>query len=285
MLDILLEPFTYQYMSKAIFLCALVGSVCALLSSFLILKGWSLMGDALAHSIVPGVALAYLLSLPYSLGAFFTGILASVSMLIVKQKTKLREDATIGLVFTAFFAVGLLIISINPTAINIQSIILGNILAISDSDALQIIIMSLLCLLVAVLKWRDFLLVFFDKPFAFSIGIPVNVIYIIFFTLLSMTTVAALQAVGACLVIAMLVTPGATAYLITDKFNNLIVYSTLCGFLTSFLGAYLSYYVDINPGGLIVILQTIVFLVFFTFAPKYGFLKNRKIQFKRALDS
>lgn len=275
MIDILLEPLAYNYMFKAIWVCALVGGVCAFLSSYLMLKGWSLMGDALAHSIVPGVALAYLLSLPYAVGAFFTGLLAALSMAIVKQKTKLREDAVIGLVFTSFFAVGLLLVSINPTSVNIQSIILGNILAISDYDILQVVIISVLCLIVLLLKWKDLMAVFFDESHARSIGLRVGALKVLFFTLLSAACVAALQTVGACLVIAMVITPGATAYLLTDRFNRLIVISVLLGSITSAMGAYFSYFLDANPGGLIVTFQTVIFLCAFVFAPKYGLLRRR----------
>jgi manganese/iron transport system permease protein len=276
MIEYLLEPFSYHYMTRAIWVCALVGSMCAFLSSYLILKGWSLMGDALAHAVVPGVALAYLLGLPYALGAFFAGILAALSMAIVKQRTKLREDAIIGLVFTAFFAAGLLLVSINPTAVNIQAIILGNILAISDYDVAQVLMISCVCLAVLTVKWKDLVAVFFDETHARSIGLPVNALKILFFTLLSAATVAALQTVGACLVIAMVVTPGATAYLLTDKFGRLIVISVLLGGATSAAGAYTSYFLNANPGGLIVTMQTAIFLGVFLLAPKYGLLKARR---------
>lgn len=276
MIEYLLEPFSYHYMVKAIWVCALVGGTCAFLSSYLILKGWSLMGDALAHAIVPGVALAYLLGLPYAIGAFFAGLMAAFSMAAVKQKTKLREDAIIGLVFTTFFAAGLLLVSINPTSVNIQGIILGNILAISDYDIAQVVMISLICLLVLALKWKDFLAVFFDESHARSIGLPVQRLQIIFFTLLSAATVAALQTVGACLVIAMVVTPGATAYLLTDKFGRLIIIAVLLGSVTSALGAYLSFFLNTNPGGLIVTMQTLIFLAAFLFAPKHGFLHARR---------
>lgn len=276
MIALLLEPFTYNYMLKAILVCALVGGVCAFLSAYLMLKGWSLMGDALAHSIVPGVALAYLLALPYAVGAFFAGIVASLSMAAIKQKTKLREDAIIGLVFTTFFAIGLLLVSINPTAVNIQAIILGNILAISDYDIMQVIIISAICLIALTLKWKDLVAVFFDENHARSIGLKVQFLKIMFFTLLSAACVAALQTVGATLVIAMVVTPGATAYLLTDKFGKLIIISITIGAITSGLGAYLSYFLNANPGGLIVVLQTVLFLVIYFYAPKYGFLKSRR---------
>lgn len=276
MIDVLLEPFSYQYMTKAIWVCGLVGVTCAFLSSYLMLKGWSLMGDALGHAIVPGVALAYLLGLPYAIGAFFAGLLAAFSMAVVKNKTRLREDTIIGLVFTTFFAIGLLLVSINPTSVNIQAIILGNILAISDYDIAQVVIISLVCLLVLALKWKDFLAVIFDESHARSIGLPVLGLQLTFFTLLSAATVAALQTVGACLVIAMVVTPGATAYLLTDKFGRLVVISMVLGGVTSAVGAYLSYFLNANPGGLIVTMQTLLFLAAFMFAPKHGLLHARR---------
>lgn len=262
-------------MFKAIWVCALVGGVCAFLSSYLMLKGWSLMGDAMAHAVVPGVTLAYLLALPYALGAFFSGLLASLAMALVKQKTNLREDTVIGVVFTSFFALGLLLVSISPSSVNIQSIILGNILAISPEDATQVVIISVICLIVLVLKWRDFMAVFFDEAHARIVGLNVGALKLIFFTLLSAACVAALQTVGACLVIAMLVTPGASAYLLTDRFSRLILISVGLGLVTSAVGAYLSYFLDANPGGLIVLLQTLIFLLLFFFAPKYGFLTKK----------
>lgn len=276
MTALLLEPFHYQYMSNAIWVCALVGGTCAFLSSYLMLKGWSLMGDALGHSIVPGVALAYALGLPYAIGAFFAGLLAAFSMNAIKHATGLREDAVIGLVFTSFFAVGLLMVSINPTAINIQAIILGNILAITSADIAQVVLISLVCFGVLALKWKDFMAVFFDESHARSIGLPVRGLHLVFFTLLSAATVAALQTVGACLVIAMVVTPGATAYLLTDKFSKLIVIAVVMGAGTSALGAYLSYFLNANPGGLIVTLQTLIFLAAFLGAPKHGWLHARR---------
>lgn len=282
MIDQLLEPFTYGYMLRAIWVSALVGGTCAFLSCYLILKGWSLMGDALAHSIVPGVTLAYLWALPYAVGAFFAGMLAALSMSFVRQKTALREDAVIGIVFTTFFAAGLLLASLYPVAVNIQAIILGNILAIDDGDAVQVVIIAVLCLLLLTWKWKDLMAVFFDEPHARSIGLPVRRLKIMFFTLLSAATVAALQTVGACLVIAMVVTPGATAYLLTNRFGRMIVFAMLIGVTTSAAGAYLSYFINANTGGLIVVLQTILFLGAFIFAPQHGqFALRRKVRAAR----
>lgn len=272
----LLAPFAYEYMVKAIWVSALIGGLCAFLSAYLMLRGWSLMGDALSHSIVPGVAGAYILNLPYAAGAFLAGMLAAVGMAFVRQRTKLREDAIIGVVFTAFFAVGLLIVSLRPTAVNLQSIVLGNILGISDEDALQVTIIGFVSLAILLVKWKDLMVVFFDPNHARTVGLNPRLLEILFFTLLSASTVAALQTVGACLVIAMVVTPGATAYLLTDRFDRLLQISVALGSITSAVGAYLSFFVDGATGGLIVSLQTLLFLLAFVFAPKHGILASRR---------
>ncbi len=276
MLDILLEPFSYEYMLKAIVISAAVGGICAFLSTYLMLKGWSLIGDALSHSVVPGVAIAYALALPYALGAFFSGILAALSILWIKSVTSLKEDAVIGFIFTTFFAVGLLIISLNPTAVNVQEIILGNILGIADEDVIQVGIIIVICLIFLLLFWKNLLLVFFDEVQAVSVGLSPIRYKILFFTLLSACIVAALQTVGAVLVIAMVITPGATAYLLTDRFSRLIIISVGLGVITSAVGAYISYYLDGATGGLIVCFQTALFLLAFFFSPKYGLLTQKR---------
>ncbi len=276
MLDILLEPFSYEYMLKAIVISAAVGGICAFLSTYLMLKGWSLIGDALSHSVVPGVAIAYALALPYALGAFFSGILAALSILWIKSVTSLKEDAVIGFIFTTFFAGGLLIISLNPTAVNVQEIILGNILGIADEDVIQVGIIIVICLIFLLLFWKNLLLVFFDEVQAVSVGLSPIRYKILFFTLLSACIVAALQTVGAVLVIAMVITPGATAYLLTDRFSRLIIISVGLGVITSAVGAYISYYLDGATGGLIVCFQTALFLLAFFFSPKYGLLTQKR---------
>lgn len=272
----LLVPFGYDYMVKAMWVSGLVGGVCAFLSAYLMLKGWSLMGDALAHSIVPGVAAASILGFPFAIGAFFAGILASLAMGAVKQHTRLREDAVIGLVFTSLFALGLLLASIWPTSVSVQTIVLGNILAISDEDVVQVAIIAAVSLVILTLRWKDLMVTFFDENHARSVGLSTGFLKVLFFTLLSACTVAALQTVGACLVIAMVVTPGATAYLLTDRFDRLIQISVATGAMTSFVGAYLSYFLDGATGGVIVTLQTLVFLTAFYLAPRHGVLAERR---------
>jgi manganese/iron transport system permease protein len=272
----LLEPFGYGYMVNAMWVSALVGGVCAFLSAYLMLKGWSLIGDALSHAIVPGVAGAYMLGLPFALGAFLSGGLAAGAMLFLNQRTKLREDAIIGLIFTSFFGLGLFMVSLSPTSVNIQTIVLGNILAITPADTLQLVLIGGVSLAVLLAKWKDLMVVFFDENHARSIGLNPTLLKVLFFTLLSACTVAALQTVGAFLVIAMVVTPGATAYLLTDRFPRLIGLSVAIGAGTSFFGAYLSYFLDGATGGIIVVAQTLIFLTAFVFAPKHGMLAARR---------
>ncbi|MCR6670859.1 metal ABC transporter permease [Devosia ginsengisoli] len=276
MIETLLLPFNYHYMINAIWVSALVGGVCAFLSAYLMLKGWSLIGDALSHSIVPGVAGAYMLGLPFSIGAFFSGGLAAGAMLFLTQRTKLKEDAVIGLIFTAFFGLGLFMISLSPTSVNIQTIVMGNILAVTPEDTLQLVIIAVVTLVVMFFIWKDLMVTFFDESHARSIGLNPPLLRVIFFTLLAACTVAAMQTVGAFLVIAMVVTPGATAYLLTDRFPRLILIAIAVGTLSSLSGAYISFFLDGATGGVIVVLQTVVFLTAFVFAPKHGLLAARR---------
>ena len=272
----LTEPFGYQYMLNAMWVSAMVGGLCAFLSCYLMLKGWSLIGDALSHSIVPGVAGAYMLGLPFALGAFLSGGLAAGSMLFLNQRSRLKEDAIIGLIFSSFFGIGLFMVSLNPMSVNIQTIILGNVLAIAPEDILQLAIIGVISLTILFLKWKDLMVVFFDENHARSIGLNPGRLKLLFFTLLSVSTVAALQTVGAFLGICLVVTPGATAWLLTDRFPRLLTIAVAIGSLTSFFGAWLSYWLDGATGGIIVVLQTLLVLLAFVFAPKHGLLANRR---------
>ena len=275
-MSVLLEPFAYGYMTNAMWVSALVGGVCAFLSAYLMLKGWSLIGDALSHAIVPGVAGAYMLGLPFALGAFLSGGLAAGAMLFLNQRTGLKEDTIIGIIFTSFFGLGLFMISVSPTPVDVKTIIMGNILAISPADTMQLAIIGFVSLAVLLAKWKDLMAAFFDENHARSIGLRPERLRLVFFVLLSASCVAALQTVGAFLVIAMVVTPGATAYLLTDRFPRLLVLSVAIGASTSLIGAYLSYFLDGATGGIIICLQTAIFLLAFVFAPKHGTLAARR---------
>lgn len=270
MIETLIEPFGYAYMFNAMWVSALVGGVCAFMSCYLMLKGWSLIGDALSHSVVPGVAGAYVLGLPFALGAFLSGGLAAIAMLFFSERSGLKVDVVIGIIFTSFFGLGLFMISLSPISVSIHTIIMGNILAITPSDTLQLALIGFVALSVLLLKWKDLMVVFFDEDHARSVGLRPQLLKVTFFALLSAVIVAAMMTVGAFLVIALVVTPGATAYLLCDRFPRLILVSVLIGTITSFLGAYISYFLDGATGGMIVLLQTLVFLAAFIFAPKHG---------------
>jgi manganese/iron transport system permease protein len=276
MTALLLEPFSYGYMTNAMWVSALVGGVCAFLSCFLMLKGWSLIGDALSHSVVPGVAGAYMLGLPFALGAFLSGGLAAAAMLLLTERSGLKPDVIIGLIFTSFFGLGLFMVSVSPVPVDIMTITMGNILAITPEDTLQLALIGFVSLAVLLVIWKDLVVVFFDETHARTVGLHPRLLKGVFFMLLSASVVAAMQTVGAFLVIAMVVTPGATAYLLCDRFERLIVTSVSIGTLTSFVGAYASYFLDGATGGVIVCLQTLIFLIVFVLAPKHGLLAARR---------
>lgn len=275
MMESLLTPFGYEYLVRALWVCALVGGVGGLLSCFVTLKGWSLMGDALSHAVVPGVAVAGILGLPFSVGAAFAAMLATAGMGFLRARTPLREDAVIGIVFTTFFALGLLLLSLRPAGINLRTIVFGNVLGIDPADSRQLVAISSGTLAILAVRWRDLVLFCFDANQARSIGLNTAVLHGTLLALLSATAVASLQTVGAVLVVATLVTPGATAYLLTDRFGRMLILSGTLGASTAACGAYLSYFVDGSTGGCIVVLQTTGFLAAWVFAPRYGLLGNR----------
>ncbi len=280
----LLVPFHYEYMVRAIWVCALIGGVCGLLSCFVTLKGWSLMGDALSHAVVPGVALAALFGLPFAAGAFFAGMLAAAGMGFIKARTQLREDAVIGVVFTTFFAAGLFLISVRPSGVSLRTIVFGNILGIASPDLKQVVAISAVTLGVLVMKWRDLVLFCFDPNHARALGLNTGVLRFTLLTLLAATAVASLQTVGACLVVATLVTPGATAYLLTDRFGRMLLIAGGIGAGTGLLGAYLSYFLDGSTGGCIVVLQTLLFLAVLVLAPKHGMMAARRQRHRALLE-
>ena len=263
--ELLLEPFGYAYMTNAMWVGALVGGVCAFLSCFLMLKGWSLIGDALSHSIVPGVA-----------GAFFAGLLAAGAISFLNRRTRLKPDVIIGLIFSTFFGLGLFMVSVSPTSVNIQTIVLGNVLAVSPGDMAQLVIISAVTLGVLLLKWKDFLAIFFDETHARGVGLHPGPMKVLFFGLLAACTVAAMQTVGAFLVIALIVTPGATAYLLSDRFGRVIGMATAIGAVSSFIGVYASYFLDGATGAVVVLVQALLFALAFVFAPVHGVLAARR---------
>ena len=271
----LIEPLQHAFMVRALLISATVGGVCGLLSCYMTLKGWALMGDAVSHSVLPGVILAYAIGLPFSVGAFVFGV-GSVAMIgFVKQKSRIKEDTVIGLVFTGFFALGLVLVSKTRSNIDLTHILFGNVLGISIADIQQTVLISALVTAVLLLFRRDLLLFCFDPTHARSIGINTGVLHYLLLSVLSLAAVAGLQTVGIILVVAMLVTPGATAYLLTDRFDRMSWLAIGSSILSSLLGVYTSYWTDSSPAGCIVLVQTGLFVIAFLFAPKHGILRHR----------
>tara|TARA_B100000212_G_C27354059_1_gene524997 strand:+ start:107 stop:979 length:873 start_codon:yes stop_codon:yes gene_type:complete len=271
----LLDPLTHDFMRRALMVSALVGSVCGLLSCYMTLKGWALMGDAVSHAVMPGVVVAYALGLPFSLGAFVFGV-GSVALIgFVKQKSRIKEDTVIGLVFTGFFALGIVLVSKIKSNIDLMQILFGSPLGISRSDVNQTLIISFIVIFILLLFKKDLMLYCFDAKHARSIGINTGILHYLLLTLLSLSAVVGLQTVGIILVVAMLITPGATAYLLTDRFDRMTLLAVISSSFSSVIGVYISYWSDIETGGSIVLVQTFIFLIAFLFAPRYGIFKNQ----------
>jgi manganese transport system permease protein len=269
-------PLQHQFMVKAIFVSALVGLVCSALSCYMTLKGWALMGDAVSHAVMPGVVIAYLLNIPLAIGAFVFGVGSVAAIGFIKSKTRVKEDTVIGLVFTGFFAFGLVMISKVKSSIDLTHILFGNVLGISNADIVQICIISIITLgCLAVLR-KDLILFCFDSTHARSIGLNITFLYYLMLSLLSLTAVAGLQTVGIILVVAMLVTPGATAYLLSDRFDQMTLIAMASGVFSSVMGTYISYHIDGSTGGCIVVLQTLLFVLAMVFAPKHGILAQSR---------
>ena len=274
-IDWLLDPLTHDFMRRALMVSALVGGVCGLLSCYMTLKGWALMGDAVSHAVMPGVVVAYALGLPFSLGAFVFGV-GSVALIgFVKQKSRIKEDTVIGLVFTGFFALGLVLVSKIKSNIDLMQILFGSPLGISRSDVNQTLIISFIVISILLIFRKDLMLYCFDAKHARSIGINTGILHYLLLTLLSLSAVVGLQTVGIILVVAMLITPGATAYLLTDRFDRMTLLAVISSSFSSILGVYISYWSDIETGGSIVLVQTLIFLIAFLFAPRYGIFKNQ----------
>jgi manganese transport system permease protein len=269
-------PLQFEFMVKAILVSALVGVVCSALSCFLILKGWALMGDAVSHAVLPGVVIAYVLNIPFAIGAFVFGVGSVIAIGFIKAKTRIKEDTVIGLVFTGFFAFGIVLVSKVKSTIDLGHILFGNVLGIADSDIIQTVIISVVTLVTLAVLRKDLILFCFDSTHARSIGLNITFLYYTLLSLLSLTAVAGLQTVGIILVVAMLVTPGATAYLLSDRFDHILLIAMASGMFSSVIGTYISYHIDGSTGGCIVVLQTLLFLMAMIFAPKHGLLVSNR---------
>ena len=268
----LLEPLQYGFMVQAMLVAALIGAACAILSCYMVLKGWSLMGDAISHAVLPGIVLAYVLGLPLAAGAFAAGMVCAGSTGWIKNHSRLKEDTIMGVVFTALFALGLVMFTKVQTDVHLNHILFGSLLGIERGDLIQAVASAGLTLLIVFVTRKDLLLSLFDPNQARAVGLSTTVLHYLLLALLSATIIAALQAVGIILTVAMLVTPGCIAHLLTDRFDRMLVIAVVSAVASSVFGAYISYFLNGSTGACIVLTQALVFVGAMLFSPKYGLL-------------
>lgn len=280
LLDLILEPLAYDFMVRAIATTVVAAVVCAVLSCWLVLIGWSLMGDAVSHSVLPGVVIAYAIGAPFAAGALVFGALAVALIGVIRATSRVKEDAAMGIVFTTLFALGVVLISVVPSQTDLMHIIFGNILGISPSEMLQIVVLAAVALTILLAKRRDFTLFAFDPSHAHAIGLSPRFLSGLLLGTLALTAVVALQVVGVVLVIALLIIPGATAYLLTDRFPTMLVIAPIMSALSSVVGIYLSYWLDASSGGLVVVVQGVVFGLVYLLSPRHG-LVGKRLQARR----
>ncbi|MBT2517959.1 metal ABC transporter permease [Streptomyces sp. ISL-90] len=274
-IDILLEPLGYDFMQRAFLITVTAAIVCGVLSCWLVLIGWSLMGDAVSHAVLPGVVLAYMLGTPFAVGALVFGVAAVALIGLVRSTSRVKEDAAIGVVFTTLFALGIVLISVVPSQTDLSHILFGNLLGVSVADLVQVLGLGAVTLAILLLKRRDLTLYAFDPTHANAIGLNPKALGALLLGLLALTVVVALQAVGVVLVVAMLIIPGATAYLLTDRFARMLVISPTIAAACSIVGIYLSYYLDAASGGMVVLTMGAVFTLVYLFAPHHGVIARR----------
>ena len=271
-LDLVLEPLQYEFMVRALATTVIAAVLCSVLSCWLVLVGWSLMGDAVSHAVLPGVVLAYMLGIPFAIGALVFGILAVVGIGTISATSRVKEDAAIGIVFTTLFALGLVLISVTPSETDLNHIIFGNILGVSTTDLAQVGGLAAIGLVLLLAKRRDLTLYAFDPIQCHALGISTRLLRALLLGMLALTAVVSLQVVGVVLVVAMLIIPGATAYLLTDRFSRMLLIAPVVSATCAVLGIYLSYWIDAASGGLVVVTQGIFFLVVYLLSPRHGVL-------------
>jgi len=277
-MNALLQPFEFPFMVDAMIVGVAVGAVCSVLSCFLVLKGWSLMGDAISHAVLPGIVIAYAIGVPLAIGAFASGLLCAVLTGFIKANSRVKEDTVMGVVFTGMFAFGLVIFTKVKSDLHLDHILFGNILGLEEGDLRDTLIVAGLTLAVILALRRDLLLYCFDAGHARTIGLRTGVLYYTLLSLLAVTIVVSLKAVGIILVIAMLVTPGCIGYLLTDRFPRMLLIAGASATGSSFFGVYLSFFINASTGACIVLLQVVIFLLAMFFAPKHGLLAARRLQ-------
>lgn len=261
--EMALWPFQLPFMVQAMIISVLVAIPTALLSCFLVLKGWSLMGDAISHAVLPGVVIAYIVGLPLGLGAFIAGMVCALSVGFLKENSRIKEDTVMGLVFAGLFGLGIVLHTAIPTDVHLDHILFGNMLGVAQQDLVMAAVIALVVMVMITLKWRDLMLFIFDPQQAGAIGLPVRLLHYGLLALISLTIVGALQAVGIVLVIALLIAPGAIAFLVTRRFATMLILASIISVICGLLGVYLSFFIDSAPAPTIVLLLSLCFILAF----------------------
>ncbi|GAA5627972.1 manganese transport system membrane protein MntB [Brucella sp. NBRC 12953] len=264
--DMFLMPFQFDFMIYALIASVLIAIPTALLSCFLVLKGWSLMGDAISHAVLPGVVIAYIVGLPFGIGAFVAGMVCALATGFLKENSRIKQDTVMGIVFSGMFGLGLVLYVSVRANVHLDHILFGDILGISASDLIETAIIAAVTAGVLIVKWRDFLLHAFDPAQARAVGLPVRLLHYGLLCLISLTIVGVLKAVGIILAIAMLIAPGAIAFLLTRRFSSMMIASVIVAVFSSFMGVYLSFFIDSAPAPTIVLLMTVIFIAAFLFS-------------------
>lgn len=258
-IDWIREPLAFSFMQDALITALAVGAVCAVLSCYLVLKGWALMGDAISHAVLPGIVIAYLAGLPLFIGAFVSGLSCALLTGFIKQHSRIKEDSVMGIVFAGMFALGLLLFAKVETNQHLNHVLFGDLMGIRAQDKLQALVIAGCVLTIFIFKWRDFLLYCFDLSHARVASLPINLLHYGLLSMLALTIVASVQAVGVIMVIAMLVAPGITAFIITKEFSKMLIISILVSLFSCFAGVIISFHIDAATGACIVLVQSLIF--------------------------
>ena len=279
MIELLLSPFNFDFMINAFLIISIISFPTALLSCYLVLKGWSLMGDAISHAVLPGIVIAYIVKIPLIIGAFFAGLFCSIISGFIYKNSRIKQDTVLGIVFSGMFGLGIILITKIPTNVHLDHILFGNILGISIKDMILNGFISALVALILIIKRKDLMLYSFDEVQANALGLKINLLNYLLLSMISLTVVSTLSSVGIILSIGLLITPGAIVYLITKEFEKMLFFSVLITFLSGFFGVYLSFFIDSAPAPTVIVILTIIFLITLLFNIFKNRINERQVKF------
>ena len=279
MIELLLSPFNFDFMINAFLIISIISFPTALLSCYLVLKGWSLMGDAISHAVLPGIVIAYIVKIPLIIGAFFAGLFCSIISGFIYKNSRIKQDTVLGIVFSGMFGLGIILITKIPTNVHLDHILFGNILGISSGDIILNGFISALVAIILIIKRKDLMLYSFDEVQANALGLRINLLNYLLLSMISLTVVSTLSSVGLILSIGLLITPGAIVFLITKEFEKMLFFSVLITCLSGFFGVYLSFFIDSAPAPTVIMVLTIIFLITLLFSIFKKRINERQVKF------